>query len=102
MAILGGIVLLLGLTAYMGISSPVTASNPPLYKSILGFLAILCAAGFLLWLFTQPGKLILSAAFLIVIFIFFVAKSIQRCRTGSASFCVMERPVSFPGFSAGF
>ncbi|MGD0753020.1 MAG: hypothetical protein ABSA23_16630, partial [Anaerolineales bacterium] len=66
MAILGGIVLVLGLTRYLGISLPLTASNPPQMQEILVFLAILCAAGFLLWRFTKPGKLILSVAFIIV------------------------------------
>ena len=74
MAIMGGIVLVLGLTRYLGISLPLTASNPPKLEEILVFLAILGAAGFLLWRFTKPGKIILSAAFLIIILLFLVLK----------------------------
>ena len=73
-AILGGIVILLGLTRYLGFSLPLTASNPPQILPILVVLLIVAATGFLLWRFSKPGKLILSAAFLFVILIFVFLK----------------------------
>jgi D-alanyl-lipoteichoic acid acyltransferase DltB (MBOAT superfamily) len=73
-AILGGITLLLGLTRYLGISLPLTASNPPLIQQILIILLVFGAAGFLLWRFSAPSKLILSVAFIFVIFIFLLLK----------------------------
>jgi D-alanyl-lipoteichoic acid acyltransferase DltB (MBOAT superfamily) len=73
-AILGGITLLLGLTRYLGISLPLTASNPPIIQQILVILVIFGAAGFLLWRFSTPGKLILSTAFVFVILIFLLLK----------------------------
>ena len=65
---------MLGLTRYLGFSLPLTASNPPQILQILVVLAILCAAGFLLWRFSKPGKLMLSAAFVFVILIFLLLK----------------------------
>jgi D-alanyl-lipoteichoic acid acyltransferase DltB (MBOAT superfamily) len=73
-AILVGIVLLLGLTRYLGISTPLTASNPPQVQMILVVLAVVAAAGFFLWRFSKPGRLILSAAFVFVILIFILLK----------------------------
>jgi D-alanyl-lipoteichoic acid acyltransferase DltB (MBOAT superfamily) len=72
--ILGGIVILLGLTRYIGFSLPLTASNPPQILPILAVLSIVAAIGFLLWRFSKPGKLILSAAFVFVILIFVLLK----------------------------
>jgi D-alanyl-lipoteichoic acid acyltransferase DltB (MBOAT superfamily) len=71
---LGGIVLVLGLTRYLGFSLPLTASNPPQILQILVVLLIVAAIGFLLWRFSKPGKLILSAAFIFVILIFILLK----------------------------
>jgi len=73
-AILGGIVILLGLTRYLVFSLPLTASNPPQILLILVVLLIVAATGFLLWRFSKPGKLILSAAFVFVILIFVLLK----------------------------
>jgi alginate O-acetyltransferase complex protein AlgI len=73
-AILGGVILLLGLTRYTGIALPFTASNPPLIQQILVILVIFGAAGFLLWRFSTPGKLILTVAFVFVILVFLVLK----------------------------
>jgi D-alanyl-lipoteichoic acid acyltransferase DltB (MBOAT superfamily) len=73
-AILGGIVLVLGLTRYLGFSLPLTASNPPQMLQILIILAIFAVAGFLLWRFSQPSKLLLSVAFVFVILLFVFLK----------------------------
>jgi D-alanyl-lipoteichoic acid acyltransferase DltB (MBOAT superfamily) len=73
-AILGGITLILGLTRYLGIALPLTASNPPIIQEILVVLAIFGAAGFLLWRFSTPGKLILNVACVFVILIFLLLK----------------------------
>jgi alginate O-acetyltransferase complex protein AlgI len=73
-AILSGIVLVLGLTRYLGFSLPLTASNPPQILQILVVLAIVAVAGFLIWRFSKPGTLLLSAAFVFVIFIFILLK----------------------------
>ena len=70
-AILGGVVLVLGLTRLLGISLPLTASRPPQTFQILISLLIIAAVAFLLWRFTKPGKLLLTAAFILVI-VFFV------------------------------
>ena len=73
-AILAGIVVALGLTRYLGFSLPLTASNPPQILPILIALAISALVAWLVWRFTKPGKLMLSAAFIFVILIFIILK----------------------------
>jgi alginate O-acetyltransferase complex protein AlgI len=73
-ALLGGIVLLLGLTRYLDFSLPLTASSPPQTLQILIGLAVVFLLAFLLTRFTQPGKAILTAAFVFVILLFVVLK----------------------------
>ncbi|MGB8214776.1 MAG: MBOAT family O-acyltransferase [Anaerolineales bacterium] len=73
-AILGGIVLALGLTRYLGFSLPLTASNPPQTFQIIIALAIITLAAGLLWRFTKPGQMILTAAFVFIILIFVILK----------------------------
>ena len=69
--ILVGVVLALGLTRLLGISLPLTASRPPQTFQILISLLIISAVAFLVWRFTRPGKLLLTASFVLVI-VFFV------------------------------
>ena len=73
-AILGGIVLALGLTRYLGLSLPLTASRPPQTLQLLVWLAIIALAAFLLTRFAKPGKALLTAAFVFVILLFVVLK----------------------------
>lgn len=73
-AILAGIVLALGLMRYFGFSLPLTASRPPQTLQILVVLASIAAAAFLLGRFTMPGKLLMSAGFVLIIFLFVVLK----------------------------
>ncbi len=73
-ALLGGIVLALGLTRYLGISLPLTASRPPQTLSLLIMMAVITLGVFVLWRLSKPGKLLLSLAFLLVILIFAVLK----------------------------
>jgi hypothetical protein len=68
--ILGGIVLTLGLTRYLGFSLPLTASRPPQTLQILVALAVTSLAAFLLARFAKPGKLILTAGFIFGILLF--------------------------------
>ena len=71
-AILGGVVLTLGLTRYLGLSLPLTASRPPQTLQILVALAITALAAFLLARYSKPGKLLLTAGFVfgIALFVF--------------------------------
>jgi alginate O-acetyltransferase complex protein AlgI len=73
-AILGGIVLVLGLTRFLGFSLPLTASRPPQTLQILLVLALITLAGFFLWRFSNPGKLLLGAAFAFIILLFIFLK----------------------------
>ena len=101
-AILGGIVLALGLTRYLGFSLPLTASNPPQIFQILIVLAIIAAAGFLLWQFSKPGKLILSVAFIFYHSYFCVSESPGAIGMGQPGTARLERTVYCAGFSTGF
>ena len=73
-AILGGIVLVLGLTRYLGFSLHLTASRPPQTLQILAGLAAVALVAFLLTRFTKPGKAVLTSAFVFVILLFIVLK----------------------------
>ncbi|HVM72767.1 MAG TPA: MBOAT family O-acyltransferase [Anaerolineales bacterium] len=73
-AILGGIVLILSLTRYLGFSLPLTASTPPQTSQVLVVLVTIALIGFFLWRFSSPGKRLLNAAFVFIIFIFVLLK----------------------------
>jgi alginate O-acetyltransferase complex protein AlgI len=72
--ILCGIVLLLGLTRYLGTSLPLTASPPPQILQIIVGLAVVALLALLLTRFTKPGKAALTAAFVFIILLFVVLK----------------------------
>ena len=73
-ALLGGIVLALGLTRSLGVSLPFTASLPPQTLQIIIALAGISLIAFLLARFTIPGKAVLTAAFVFLILLFVVLK----------------------------
>ena len=73
-AILGGLVLVLGLTRYLGFSLHLTASRPPQTLQILFALTALALFVFLLARFTRPGKTVLTGAFVLLILLFIVLK----------------------------
>lgn len=73
-AILGGVVLTLGLTRLLDVSLPLTASRPPQTLQILVALAAVAAAAFLLARSTAPGKAALGAAFLFVVLLLVILK----------------------------
>ncbi len=72
--LLGGIVLALGLTRYLGFSLPLTASRPPQILQIIIVLGIITLATWLLILFSKAGKLLLTVGFLFVILLFVMLK----------------------------
>jgi alginate O-acetyltransferase complex protein AlgI len=72
--ILGGIVLVLGLTRYLGFSPHLTASRPPQTLQILAGLVAVAMIAFLLTRFTKPDKAVLTSAFVFIILIFIVLK----------------------------
>ncbi len=73
-AILGGIILALGLTRYLGFSLPLTASRPPQFSLILVALAVVALAAFLLARFSKPGKALLTAGFILGLALFVFLK----------------------------
>lgn len=73
-AILGGIVLALGLTRYLGFSLHLTASRPPQTLELLAGMAGVVLVAFLLMRFTKPGKAALTSAFVFIILLFIVLK----------------------------
>lgn len=73
-AILGGIVLALALTRYLGLSLPLTASRPPQTLTVLLLLAVAVMLGLLIARFTSPGKAALTAAFVFVLLFFAILK----------------------------
>jgi alginate O-acetyltransferase complex protein AlgI len=73
-AILGGVVLALGLTRYLGFLLPLTASRPPQIIQIIGVLAGIAVVAFLMGRFSKPSKLLLSAGFGFVILLFVILK----------------------------
>jgi alginate O-acetyltransferase complex protein AlgI len=74
LAILGGIVLVLGLTRYAGLSLHLTASRPPQTLQILVGLVAFTLVAFLLMRLNSPGKGVLTGAFVFVILLFIVLK----------------------------
>jgi alginate O-acetyltransferase complex protein AlgI len=73
-AILVGVVVLLGLTRYLGISLPLTASRPPQILQIIVGLAVVALIASMLVYLTNPGKAVLTGAFLFIILIFIILK----------------------------
>ncbi len=73
-AILGSIVLALGLTRYLGFPLVLTASRPPQTPQILAGLAAVALIALLLTRFTKPGKAVLTSAFVFIILLFIVLK----------------------------
>ena len=72
--ILIGIVLVLGLTRFLGFSVYLTASRPPQTLQILAGLAVVTLIAFLLTSFTKPGRAILTGAFVLIILLFIILK----------------------------
>jgi D-alanyl-lipoteichoic acid acyltransferase DltB (MBOAT superfamily) len=72
--LLGGIILALALTRYLGFSLPLTASRPPQTLVVLGFLAVAVVLGLLVARFTSPGKAALTLAFIFVLLFFVFLK----------------------------
>jgi len=73
-AILGGIVMALGLTRYAGFSMHLTASRPPQTLQIIAGLAAVALFAFLLTRYTKPGKALLTCAFVLFVLLFVVLK----------------------------
>jgi alginate O-acetyltransferase complex protein AlgI len=69
-AILGGTVLILGLTRYLGFPLHLTASRPPQILQILASLAAVGLIARLLTRFARTGNTILTSAFVFLIIIF--------------------------------
>jgi len=74
LAILSGIVLVLGLTRYLGFSLHLTASRPPQIHQILAGLAGVGLIALLLARLTTPNKAALTGTFIIIILFFLVLK----------------------------
>lgn len=72
--VLVGIVIVLGLTRFLGFSLPLTASRPPQTTSLLIIIAIVSLAGFFIWRFSGSGKLLLSLSFILILSIFAIMK----------------------------
>jgi len=73
-AILGGIVLALGLARFLGFSLPFLPSRPPQMIQILVGLALIVLAAFLLRRFSKPGNVLLIAGFAFLTLIFIILK----------------------------
>ena len=107
-AILGGIILALGLTRYLGFSLPLTASRPPQTLQIFIALAVIALAAFLLTRFSKPGKLLLTAGFVFVILLFVLLKvpalaewvsKVLRSRNGQSTALASPLDLRWLGFS---
>ena len=73
-AIMCGIVLGLGLTRFLSFSLPLTASRPPQTLQVILSLAAIALMAFLFGRFSKTNNLILSALFVVIIFLFVVLK----------------------------
>ncbi len=71
---MGGIVLLLGLSRYIGFTLPLTASAPPQIGAILLCLGAVLLAGLALAQLLSPAKAGLTAAFIFILLLFMVLK----------------------------
>lgn len=74
LALLVGIVLVLGLTRYLGFSLLLTASTPPQIWQIAIGLGLVALIGFLLARITAPGNVVLMSAFIFIIGLFILLK----------------------------
>ena len=74
LVILTGIVLLLGLSRFLGFSLPLTASLPPPIAQIIILLIIVSLITLVLGRFVKPGKGVLTIAFIFLIFVFAALK----------------------------
>jgi alginate O-acetyltransferase complex protein AlgI len=72
--ILGGMVLLLGLSRYLGVSINLTASRPPQTIQILFGGTIVVLVAFLLARFTKPNKTVLMFTFVFILILFVILK----------------------------
>jgi len=73
--ILAIIVLLLGLSRYIGFSLPLTASRPPQITPVFFLLLMVAATGGLIARFTKPGNGVLSAAIGCLLILFTILKT---------------------------
>jgi len=73
-SILGGVVLLLGLSRYLGFSLPLTASKPPQILQILVGLAVVLFIALVMIRFTKPGKAWLAAGLIFILLLFVILK----------------------------
>ncbi len=73
--VLGGVVLLVALTRYLGPSGLLTASRPPQILPVLLLLAAAAAAVLLLARFSRPGKIVLATGMVVLILIFILLKT---------------------------
>jgi alginate O-acetyltransferase complex protein AlgI len=73
-AILSGIVLLLGLSRYLGLSLALTASKPPQILQILISLGFMLLILFGMARFTKPSKAWLIASLIFILFLFVILK----------------------------
>jgi alginate O-acetyltransferase complex protein AlgI len=74
LAILGGIVLVLGLSRYLGFALPLTASRPPQIFQIIIVMVAMAALCLLFSRFGNPSRYILAGAIVFFIFIFLILK----------------------------
>jgi len=73
--ILAIIVLILGLSRYVGFSLPLTASRPPQIAQIIILLIVVSVMCLLIGRFTKPGKGVLTAAIVCLIILFAFLKT---------------------------
>jgi D-alanyl-lipoteichoic acid acyltransferase DltB (MBOAT superfamily) len=74
LTIMVGMVMALGLTRYLGLSSGLTASRPPQILQILAGLASFSLLGFLLAHFSLPNKMVMTSGLIFIILIFIALK----------------------------
>jgi len=83
LVLLLSIILILGLSRYVGFSLPFTASPPPQIAWIIIALIVISVMGALIGRFTKPGKGVLTAAILILIMLFVFLKTPALAVMGS-------------------
>jgi hypothetical protein len=85
--ILGGTVLVLGLTRLLVLSPYLTASRPPQTIQILAGLVAVAMVAFLLTRITKPDKAVLTSAFVFIILVFIVLKVPQLAEWSRSRNC---------------